>query len=158
MPETLQKSRSPWVTGIFVFFIALVIFNIFVVRLALQSNRGYIENNPYKRGLEYQDTINKENLLSSLGITAHIDAVRLDANSVKLNLSFQPVRSDIAGVKVKALRMSDRHLDTSAELVGPENARYSAILAMPSAGLWRLEFEFRINGQVGILKRDEIMP
>ncbi|MBX7143086.1 MAG: FixH family protein [Oligoflexia bacterium] len=149
--------HSPWVIAIFTFFALVVLFNVLLVKLALNSSRGYIENAPYKRGIEYQNTITKENLISSLGLKAEVLTQREGPETVRVMLKIAPAPTGIEFVHARALRFADRTLDTAADLIATAPGVYSAPMRLAASGLWRLEFDFAIAGQTGLLKVDRLI-
>jgi nitrogen fixation protein FixH len=139
-----------WPRGIILFFIGLAGINALVVYLALSSSRGLIEPQPYKRGAEYQATIDELSYLAKLGVQAEL-SVEKSANGGQLIIFRlrdevgQPLSVDSA--TLSAIRPADLSLDLDSPLSPSAAGVYSANTALAS-GLWRLEVKGGINGQI----------
>jgi nitrogen fixation protein FixH len=151
----MSTSFITWPRGIIAFFLGLTVINAFVIYLALSSSSGLIEAQPYKRGVEYQETIDELSLLGRQNISAKLTLVPQN-NLQEVTFELVAPKIDLQAVseiKLHALRPADASLDTSIVLEPNSAAAFSGRLAL-KPGLWKLEISGTYQGELFRFRQD----
>lgn len=139
-----------WPRGIILFFIGLAGINACVIYLALSSSRGLIESQPYKRGAEYQATIDELSYLAKLGAQAELTVQKTADGRQQIifrlsDKAGQPLSVEAA--TLMAVRPADVSLDLESKMDSGAAGVYSANAAL-AEGLWRFEVKGSLNGSI----------
>lgn len=151
-----------WPITIIAFFIALIIFNSYLMITALSRQPELVETQPYEKGLHYQDKINKfENAINwGLNIKLQIsDPMSEDRREIRVNVSSNHFGDQSPQrVKVKATRSNDSKLDQEVDLspIDGEVGSYGSVLILPP-GLWQFEIYVERRGQEGLIKKQLLL-
>lgn len=148
-----------WPRGIVAFFLGLTAINALVIYLALTSSSGFIEAQPYKRGVEYQATIDELSLLGRQNITAKLT---LSPQNTEQEVTFELLAptgdsKSVSEVELRALRPADASLDTSVVLEPNNTGAFSGRLAL-KPGFWKLEITGKFEGRVFRFRQDTLVP
>jgi hypothetical protein len=118
----------------FMFFVAFMVYKITTQKVDL------VDDNYYEKGVRYQEEINKFN--ATEGVESNI--------SFDLNQQLITFKSNISGLKGKALfyRPGDVNLDFETDFVLNENGEFTYSIAQLAKGLWKVTFEWTLNGKL----------
>ncbi|MGE0848457.1 MAG: FixH family protein [Hyphomicrobiaceae bacterium] len=136
--------RGGHVLGIFLgFFAAVFLVNGAMIYSAVTTHSGLVANEPYRKGLHYNERIAADGRQASLGWTETLEVGR--DGSVRLALTEadgRPVRGvSIAGVLGRP--STNRH-DLALTLVEASPGRYEARTSPLAEGNWLLSLEARL--------------
>lgn len=120
---------------ILLFFAAIFVVNAMFIVKALESHSGVVQDNPYKRGLEYNKILEKhekEKLLGWVGQASVAD------NQTLVYLLNDKDGNAVHGAKVtvQMLRPAQKGQDYSLQLHEQDRGRYTAKLNAPLKGSW----------------------
>jgi len=137
MQSKAAVKRSAWPIGIVLFFVLLTLFNIYFFIIAQDGKSVNFDQSPYESGIAYQEIIDAEANLKSLGFEPKLSVSRTDNGnfSIKFYLAGDPKPNRFSSVSLSAIRPSDKQLDTKAELNFKEGA-YQCSLRLGASGLW----------------------
>lgn len=118
----------------FMFFVAFMVYKISMQKVDL------VDDNYYEKGVRYQDEINK--FSATAGVQSDI--------TFDLNKQLITFKSNTAGLSGKALfyRPSDVNLDFETNFVLNENGEYAYSTAQLTKGVWKVTFEWTLNGKL----------
>lgn len=146
----MTGARERTITGrhvliaMLVFFGSVIAVNGAFVVLALDTFSGLSTENPYQRGLAYNDTLRAAAEQRALGWTAQIEGTVIREGRARVAATFtdragRPIEHlDVGGTLRRPTREGlDRAL--ALERVGP--GRYAAEFDLPLAGQWDLALE-----------------
>jgi nitrogen fixation protein FixH len=134
MSETTAR-RSRWIPWTFVAFFGVVTaVNAVMIWFALTTFTGLDRNEPYVRGVGYNDVLEEERRQDALGWSAAVEATpdRL-ALDVTDGLE-QPLRGAQVWAQVK--RPVNAELDFTTDLAAVRPGRYVAFVDWPAPGRW----------------------
>ncbi len=118
----------------FMFFVAFMVYKISTQKVDL------VDDNYYEKGVRYQEEINKFN--ATEGIERNI--------SFDLNQQLITFKSNINSLKGKALfyRPGDVNLDFETDFTLNENGEFTYSTAQLAKGVWKVTFEWTLNGKL----------
>lgn len=133
-----SKPIDKWIPWFFVlFFVLLAIVNAAFVTVALKTQPGVVTQQPYERGLAYDNELAAAKELEALGWQAEIALV--GDNKLMLNL-IDDAQRPLSGAAVRAQvtrPVKDGH-DFTLELKDQGNGVYSAPADFPLPGQWNV--------------------
>lgn len=118
----------------FMFFVGFMVYKISTQKVDL------VDDNYYEKGVRYQEEINKFN--ATEGIERNI--------SFDLNQQLITFKSNINSLKGKALfyRPGDVNLDFETNFTLNENGEFTYSTAQLAKGVWKVTFEWTLNGKL----------
>lgn len=118
----------------FMFFVAFMVYKISVQKVDL------VDDNYYEKGVRYQEEINKFNTTEGVESTIGFN----------LNQQLITFKSNTPGLTGKALfyRPSDVNLDFETNFALGENGEFTYSTAQLAKGLWKVTFEWTLNGKL----------
>ncbi len=157
-----QTPKSWWTRGIVIFFIFLAIVEMSILYLAISTYPGLIEENPYEKGIAYQQTLDKINLGKNSSWEMPLKFSRLNGTSnylVTLRLTNDSEAISGAIALIKAKRPADSSLDTETIFVekDKEPGSYIAKLTLPETGLWFISLQVTHDMKQYLFKRKEFI-
>lgn len=128
-----SKKTGWWVFSLFVFFFVIVIaVNGVFITVALDSHTGLITENPYEKGLAYNETLERaasqEKIVSQPQYKNGVLSWQMKDDSGALIES--------ATVKAKIIRDVQDGYDFTIELENKGNGLYEAVIEAPLPGIW----------------------
>lgn len=135
MSATAAPARSRWIPWAFVSaFLVVFAANATMVTFALTSWTGLDTEDPYRRGVAYNRTLEAERRQATLGwrASASWDAGRLAVRVV--DAAARPVTG--AAVRADFIRPTAEGHDFSVDLAEEGGGRYAVAAEPPLAGLW----------------------
>ena len=140
-----QGLRGGHVLGIFLgFFAAVFIVNGAMIYSAVTTHSGLVANEPYRKGLHYNERITADERQARLGWTETLEVGR--DGRVRLALTEadgRPVRAmKIAGVLGRPA--TNRH-DIALNLLEASPGQYETRISMLAEGNWLLSLEARVH-------------
>ena len=116
------------------FFVGFMVYKISTQKVDL------VDDNYYEKGVRYQEEINK------------FDATSGIENNITFDLNQQLItfKSNAKGLNGKALfyRPSDVNLDFETNFALGENGEFTYSTAQLAKGLWKVTFEWTLNGKL----------
>ena len=138
-----QGLRGRHVLGVFLaFFAAVFVVNGAMIYSALSTHTGLVANEPYRKGLHYNERIAADERQARLGWTDKIDVGRDGRlRAVLADGGGRPV----VGLKVEAVlgRPATNRHDVGLTLAETAPGRYEAQTAPLAEGAWLLALEAR---------------
>jgi len=137
MAQTAQPRPSdrfiPWyIVGFFVGFMALLGHFAYV---AISGFNGVVTDDPYEKGLDYNQTIAKARAQAALGFTS---TLAWEGGRLVFTLKDKD-GTPLTGAKVHVMLYRPVHAGEDATYtLKPENGAYAAKLALPAPGLWEV--------------------
>ena len=130
--------REPLVWFIISLPLAAVIGGIITIYLAIESDDGLVTDDYYKRGLEVNKTLQRDNIAAILDLKADVSFSENKVN-IKLqgNDKFDPPES----VHASFLHPTKKGMDREANLLKTTNNDYVATMKQLPAGRWYLLIE-----------------
>ncbi len=132
-----KKSKIPY---IFVAFFAVVLtVNIVFVTFAITSWTGLETENPYIKGLDYNETLAAAAEQHDRGWTSKMTWQQLGQLKVKFDFITKYKNGDNlskADFRLLFLRPTTAGFDSEVTLVEVENGHYQAVVSLPMAGIW----------------------
>lgn len=152
-----EAGFSNWPMFIITMLSIVVVVNIVFAYLAVTSDAGLIEQNPYQQSVHYQDIIDQEKVNLDLGWVATLNCGS-DSNPGLKRVELQLVDNigdpiNDAIVKFKALRPSSDALDFEGVLEyveGSEGRYFTLTDSLSESGLWLFNLNIVKDGQVFI--------
>jgi nitrogen fixation protein FixH len=142
-----QGLRGAHVLGIFLaFFAAVFVVNGAMIYSALSTHTGLVANEPYRKGLHYNERIAADERQARLGWTDAIDIGREGRVGVAIaDAGGRPV----SGLKVEVVlgRPSTNRLDVRLTLAEAAPGRYEARTAPMLEGAWLVGLEARADAK-----------
>lgn len=118
----------------FMFFVGFMVYKISTQKVDL------VDDNYYEKGVRYQEEINK------------FDATSGIENNITFDLNQQLItfKSNAKGLSGKALfyRPSDVNLDFETDFTLNENGEFTYSTAQLAKGVWKVTFEWNLNGKL----------
>jgi nitrogen fixation protein FixH len=124
------------------FFVAIFVMNGALIYAAISTNAGPVANEPYRKGLHYNDRIAADARQASLGWTETVDVGR--DGRVRIDVAGPGGRA-VSGLVVSAVlgRPSTQRQDIQLKLTEMGPGRYEARVAALPAGTWLIALEAR---------------
>jgi hypothetical protein len=118
----------------FMFFVAFMVYKISTQKVDL------VDDNYYEKGVRYQDEINKFN--ATEGIESNI--------SFDLNQQLITFKSNVNSLRGKVFfyRPGDVNLDFETDFALNENGEFTYNTATLAKGVWKVTFEWTLNGKL----------
>ncbi|MFP4126272.1 MAG: FixH family protein [Alphaproteobacteria bacterium] len=134
MSETSAR-KSLWIPWTFVAFFGVVAaVNAVMIWFAVTTFTGLDRDEPYVRGIGYNDVLEEERRQAALGWTAEV-AASPDRLAVEVSDGLeQPLRG--AAVDAQVTRPVNAELDFTTDLAAVEPGRYVAFVDWPAPGRW----------------------
>jgi nitrogen fixation protein FixH len=134
MSETTTR-KSLWIPWTFIAFFGVVTaVNAVMIWLALTTFTGLDRDEPYVRGVGYNDVLAEERRQAALGWTAEV-AASPDRLAVEVtDRREQPLRGAV--VYAQVTRPVNAALDFTTDLAAVEPGRYVAFVDWPAPGRW----------------------
>ena len=136
--------RGGHVLGIFLgFFAAVFVVNGAMIYSAVTTHSGLVANEPYRKGLHYNERIAADRRQASLGWTETLEVGR--DGSVRLALTEADGRP-VRGVRITGVlgRPSTSRHDIALMLVEASPGKYEARTSPLAEGNWLLSLEARL--------------
>ena len=154
-------TRSAWPRAIVVFFLILVVGNGALLYLAIDSQHGYLEKQPYERGLRYQETIDQHQKASDAGLRVGFSFSAPDEQGIR-SVSLRLSGLSAAGittdkVQLFALRYSDGGLDSEGELKSVGAETFEGEIKLPLSGLWLFRTKLRAGESDYLIEQEEML-
>jgi nitrogen fixation protein FixH len=146
MSETTAR-KSSWIPWVFVGFFGVVfVANAIMIWLALTTFTGLDRDEPYVRGVGYNDVLAEERRQEALGWTA---AVSADADGLAVALADR-LEQPLGGATVYADldRPVDSAFDFTVALEPAGAGRYAAAVDWPAPGRWDVLVTVERDGDV----------
>lgn len=146
MSETTAR-KSLWIPWTFVGFFGVVfVANAIMIWLALSTFTGLDRDEPYVRGIGYNDVLAEERRHEALGWTAAVEA---DAERLAVEMADR-LQRPVTGAVVYAeiTRPVDAALDFAADLAAAGDGRYAAAIDWPAPGRWDVLVTVEHDGHV----------
>jgi nitrogen fixation protein FixH len=125
-----------------VFFAAVFVVNGAMIYSALSTHTGLVANEPYRKGLHYNERIAADERQARLGWTDKVDVRRDGYVAIMVaDLGGRPV----SGLKIEAVlaRPSTNRHDVRLMLAEAAPGRYEAQAASLAEGIWLVALEAR---------------
>jgi nitrogen fixation protein FixH len=135
------------VLGVFLaFFAAVFVMNGALIYVAVRTNAGLVANEPYRKGLHYNERIAAEARQTQLGWTDKLDVTR--EGNVALMLK-DSAGHPVTGLKVETVlgRPATNREDVRISLREVTPGRYVARMAPLGAGSWLVALEARADAE-----------
>lgn len=127
--------KSLWIPWTFVGFFGVVfVVNAVMIWLALTTFTGLDREEPYVRGVGYNDVLAEARRQEALGWQAAVEANRARLAVDVTDRLDRPLRG--ATVYAELTRPVDAHLDFAADLAAVAPGRYAAPVDWPAPGRW----------------------
>jgi nitrogen fixation protein FixH len=126
------------------FFAAIFVMNGALIYAAVRTNSGLVANEPYRKGLHYNERISAEERQAQLGWTEKLDVTQDGGIALLLtDNAGQP----ITGLKVETVlgRPATNREDIRVALNEVAPGRYTAQVAPLGAGSWLVALEARAD-------------
>ncbi|WP_083859421.1 FixH family protein [Oceanibaculum indicum] len=149
MSTTGEHRRGRWYPWLFVGFFAVVFaVNAIMIGIALSTWTGLETRDHYRKGLAYNDVIDRQAAQQARGWQVSLGWTALEATRGELKVTLQdgsgnPING--AGVVVELRRPTDAGLDRLVPLVARGDGFYAARETLPAAGNWNARLVIR-NG------------
>jgi nitrogen fixation protein FixH len=135
--ESLPRPSDKWIPWYIVLFFVVLsfVFGGFTY-VALKTHTGLVTDNAYKKGIAYNETINKDKQQKALGYKAHLAR---PAGTVVFTLADKagaPV--EISSASIWLFRPTNAKGDVRAEMTAAGAGRFEYKAAPPAAGLWEV--------------------
>lgn len=151
-PTMLPAARTPG--GLRGRHVALIFFSFFAVIFvvngammysAITTYTGIVSNEPYRKGLHYNDRIAEDERQAKLGWSDDVTITR--DGRIAVSLLADRTRP-VTGMKVAAQigRPSTNRFDSSLDFHETAPGRYEAQAGSPEAGAWIVALEVRTDG------------
>ncbi|MGN7438960.1 MAG: FixH family protein [Alcanivorax sp.] len=133
MSQVPPKPFGKQVFAIFaLFFLAIIIVNSIFIYIAVESHTGIITQNPYEKGLKYNETLSKAKSQRHMH-----DSISYDDGILRWELVDTNGDSiNTASVTVKLIRPVQDGYDFETTLNHITNGVYEADLDLPLTGQW----------------------
>lgn len=132
--------RGHWYPWLFVGFFGVVFaVNAVMVGIALSTWTGLETRDHYRKGLAYNDVIDRQAAQQARGWQASLDWSALEGTRGEIAVTLRDRNGDPisgAGVVVELRRPTQASLDTLVPLVARGDGRYAARETLPAAGNW----------------------
>ena len=139
-PRWLNGDRDAWIPWSFVGFFAVVLLaNGIMIFVALNTWTGMSTDDPYDRGLNFNDQIAEARAQDELGWTVTLEFAQTGAESGQLQLAMADAWGnwlDRAVVRAQLVRPSHHGDDFEAELSYAGFGVYATDIRFPMPGLW----------------------
>jgi nitrogen fixation protein FixH len=139
------KQPNVWIPSCFfgMFFIIISV-NLTMVTMALDSWRGLVTTDSYKKGLAYQEAIDAEKREEALGWSVdlsvdHPQPKRADVLIQVTDSQGQPLEAD--RVRVGFVRPTQEGYDSLHTLTALGGGKFAKSVELPLKGLWELRIE-----------------
>lgn len=130
--------REPLVWLLVAFPLAAVVGGLATLLLAIRSWDGLVVDDYYKRGLEINKTIARDDAAVTAGLGAEVS---LDSDRVTIVLT-NPLRvPEPPGLKVSFIHATRAGLDQTLDLPRDDTGRYSAPMGRLAPGHWHVHIE-----------------
>lgn len=142
MSAASQKPFGRWVLLAFVlFFICIALINAVFIHFALGTHSGVVIDNPYKRGLAYNETLVKAKSQPDLQ-----NIVEFEKGVLTWTLIDQDgVAIKDANVRAKLVRPIKEGDDFEVVLLHAGEGLYKAKISFPRKGLWTAQLGAKWN-------------
>lgn len=127
--------------GMIAFFGTIIAVNVVMMRLALSTHTGVVANEPYRKGLKYNDRIAASEAQAERGWH---DKIILDAGGERLSIDIRDKDGRaISGLDIKATigRPAAATDDVTVTLLEGEAGRYDAAIPRREAGAYVASIE-----------------
>lgn len=133
-----------WVFAAFVaFFGVIVIVNSIFITMALSTNSGLVTEDPYRKGLAYNEKLEKARSQPDINTV-----MRFENNVLQWSLTDQSGQAiNVANVSAKFIRPIKDGDDFNAELHHDGNGIYSIKPAFPVKGSWKVILSAKWDNQ-----------
>ena len=129
------RKSDKWIPWYFVaFFIVLFILDGIFVSLALSTHRGVVTEQPYQKGLAYNQTIEAADKQAALAWSSHIEVTSDEVRVLLKDKMGDPLLG--AKVMVYLSRPTQAGDDFSVRLSEGENGRYESPVTFKINGQW----------------------
>jgi nitrogen fixation protein FixH len=135
------------VLGVFLaFFAAVFVMNGALIYAAVRTNAGLVANEPYRKGLHYNERIAAEARQTQLGWTDKLDVTREGGVALMLKDS---AGHPVTGLKVETVlgRPATNREDVRTSLREVAPGRYAGRMAPLGAGSWLVTLEARADAE-----------
>ncbi|MFQ5468128.1 MAG: FixH family protein [Kiloniellaceae bacterium] len=135
--------------GVLAFFAVVFAANGAFVYLALDSWSGLSTENPYERGIAYNETLAAAAAQKALGWRARLGFTDLGAGRGRIEIAFADQRGaplDTLEVSGTIRRPTHEGLDRAVSLAWTGPGRYAVELAFPKSGQWDVRLVARGRG------------
>ncbi|MGE3774152.1 MAG: FixH family protein [Gammaproteobacteria bacterium] len=138
MQRKLPWHREPLVWLVIAFPLAAVVGGIATLMLAIHSWDGLVVDDYYKKGLEINKVLARDDAALAAGFEAE---VLLDPDRVTIELASTHGAAFPSGLKVSFIHATRAGLDRSLDLPRDGAGRYSAPMAPLPPGHWHVHIE-----------------
>jgi nitrogen fixation protein FixH len=138
--------------GFLAFFAAIFVMNGALIYAAVTTSSGLVANEPYRKGLHYNERIAADERQAKLGWTDTLDVTQEGAVALVLtDGAGQPV----TGLKVETVlgRPATNRQDTRIALQEVAPGRYETHTAPLAAGSWVVALEARADAEEPIYRK-----
>lgn len=155
MKQRTVEDTQPWYRQFWPWFIVsipliTIVWCIFMITMAIQSENAMVNDDYYEKGLAINQELSRDRKAAELGLTA---SVRVDDNLVRVELSDAPNRNDPFPFLMLNLfhpTLGDR--DQRVRLIHQGNGQYRATLPKALENRWYLEVrgpdnDWRLTGE-----------
>ncbi|MGB9151678.1 MAG: FixH family protein [Alphaproteobacteria bacterium] len=149
--QSLPKPSDRWIPWyIFGFFGLLIIILVPMAIIAVRTNTGIVTDNPYEKGLAYNNSIQAEQRQEALKWQGHLTVETLASSNVKATFSLADASGaplDKADVKLWFVRPTQDGIDRNMALHERSGGQYSAEFSLPVRGLWEARVSVMKDGK-----------
>lgn len=138
VPRKLPWHREPLVWLVIAFPLAAVLGGIATLVIAMRSWDGLVVDDYYKKGLEINKVIARDDAALAAGFEAEM---LLDPDRVTIALSSTRGAALPASLKVSFIHATLAGMDRSLDLSRDDTGRYSAPMAPLPPGHWHVHIE-----------------
>lgn len=136
--------KEPFMLGVGALFSIVFLVNVLFVYFALDSWTGVVTENPYSKGLNFNDRIVAQQKQDALAWKVQLEVLNLNRGIPELVISFQDKQGILLSfltVKTKIFRPVGDGYDQSIILKEQTPGIYRGILNLPLPGWWELQIE-----------------
>lgn len=132
--------KNPYVWLVICFPLTAVIAGIITIRLAIISDDGLVTDDYYKKGLEINRVLERDNFAEQTGLAA---AINLDEQlgKVKVLLSAQKEFQFPTEVQITFMNKTRKGYDQKLQAIHKTNGLYEAALPDLVRGNWYIQIE-----------------
>ncbi|MDP2206323.1 MAG: FixH family protein [Alphaproteobacteria bacterium] len=135
--EALPRPSDKWIPWYIVLFFVVLsfVFGGFTY-VALKTHTGLVTDNAYKKGIAYNETINKDRQQKALGYKAHL--TYSDDTVIFSLVDKAGIPVEISSASIWFFRPTNAKSDLRAEMTAADTGRFEYAAAAPPAGLWEV--------------------
>lgn len=133
---------------VLVFFIVIGLIDAFFIIISRNSYPGTVTDNPYQKGLAYNDVLNKSALQELNKYRIETGSTRLPDGKLKYLITLRKAGAYVsdAEVMLNIVRPLGEYKDFQIMLNNSGNGLYSSEISFPKEGQWEIRVSILHNG------------